>query len=147
LHEAKAPLKKQAKEAIYDKIPQEVGCRCYGPGWVVCFRSRKLLSSIRILENPMYFVGLLIFAISVFLAPGVAVAQTQPGSAGGTIGKHEKSISGDEEQPKAKSRSSHARLRPASHVTHPDRGPAAAPRASSNCRLFQQAQHWIEICD
>ena len=93
----------------------------------------------------MYFVGLLIFAVSVFLAPGVA--QTQPGSVGGTIGKHEKSISGEEEQPKAKSRSSHARPRPASHLTHPDRDPAAAPRASSNCKLIQEAQHTIEICD
>jgi len=53
----------------------------------------------------MYFVCSLILAVSVFFAPAVAVAQIQPGSAGGTIGKHEKSISGDDEQPKAKSRS------------------------------------------
>jgi hypothetical protein len=50
----------------------------------------------------MYFVCSLILAASVLFAPAVAVAQIQPGSAGGTIGKHEKSISGDEEQPKAK---------------------------------------------
>ena len=50
----------------------------------------------------MYFVCSLVLAASVLFAPAVAVAQIQPGSAGGTIGKHEKSISGDEEQPKAK---------------------------------------------
>jgi len=95
----------------------------------------------------MHFVCSLILAVSVFFLPAVAVAQIQPGSAGGTIGKHEKSISGDEEQPKAKSRS-HARPRPTSHVTaaHRVRGPAAAPR--SNCRLLQEGAQWgIEICD
>ena len=50
----------------------------------------------------MHFVCSLILAVSLLFAPAVAVAQIQPGIAGGTIGKHEKSISGDEEQPKAK---------------------------------------------
>jgi hypothetical protein len=82
----------------------------------------------------MYFVRSLILAVTVLFAPAVAVAQIQPGSAGGTIGKHEKSISGGEEQPKVKSRSSHARPRPASKVTAVHHGPrpAAAPPPETN---------------
>lgn len=98
----------------------------------------------------MHFVCSLVLAVNVLFAPAVAVAQTQPGSAGGTIGKHEKSISGDDEQPKAKSRSDHARPRPTSRVTaaHRVRGSAGASRTSSNCRLLQgSAQFGIEICD
>ncbi len=117
----------------------------------------------------MYFVCSLILAVSVLFAPAVAVAQIQPGSGGGTIGKHEKSISGGEEQPKAKtrssheeqpkakSRSSHARPRPTSHVTavSPVRGPAAAPpgdvtnwRADRpNCQHVElSAQHSGTFC-
>jgi hypothetical protein len=98
----------------------------------------------------MYFVGLLIFAASVFFVPTVATAQTQPGSVGGTIGKHEKSISGEEEQPTTKNRTSRPRPRPASTVTAAPHGPgpAEAPQARPNCRLNQgSAQFGIEVCD
>ncbi len=96
----------------------------------------------------MHFVCSLILAVSVFLAPAVAVAQIQPGSVGGTIGKHEKTISGGEEQPKAKSRSSHARPRPTSHVTaaHPVRGPAAAPHeGATNWRADRPNCQHVEL--
>ena len=45
----------------------------------------------------MYFVCSLILAVSVLFAPAVAVAQIQPGSVGGTIGKTNKSLSGGED--------------------------------------------------
>ncbi len=104
--------------------------------WCFLTKLRSALGPVRFfLGRPMYFVCSLILAVSVLFAPAVAVAQIQPGSAGGTIGKHEKSISGGEEQPKAKTRSSRARPRSTSHVTaaHRVRGPAAAPPASSDC--------------
>jgi len=45
----------------------------------------------------MYFVCSLVLAVSVLFAPTLAVAQIQPGSAGGTIGKTNKSLSGGED--------------------------------------------------
>ena len=87
----------------------------------------------------MYFVYSLILAVSVLFVPAVAVAQTQPGSAGGTIGKHEKSISGGVEQPTTKSRESRPRPRPASNVTAVHHGPRPAaappPEKNSGCTL------------
>lgn len=82
----------------------------------------------------MYFVGSLIFVLSVLFAPVAAFAQTQPGSAGGTIGKHEKSISGGVEQPTTMRRESRPRPRPASKVTAVHHGPrpAAAPPPETN---------------
>ncbi len=112
--------------------------------------SRMFLRSMGSLGRPMPFVGLLIFAVSVLFVPTLAIAQTQPGSVGGAIGKHDKSISGEQEQPATESRHSRPRPRPAANVTAAPHGPvpAAAPQASSNCRLLQgSAQFGIEICD
>ena len=50
------------------------------------------------LGRPMYFLGSLVFAVSLLFAPAVTVAQVQPSSTGGTIGNANKSISGEGEQ-------------------------------------------------
>jgi hypothetical protein len=42
----------------------------------------------------MHRAVLLIFAVSVLLAPAGAVAQVQPGGTGGSVGKQDKSLSG-----------------------------------------------------
>jgi hypothetical protein len=87
----------------------------------------------------MYFVGSLIFVLSVLFAPVAAFAQTQPGSAGGTIGKHDKSISGEEGQPTTTGHNSRPRPRRASNVTathhgpRPARAPQALPEAPDIC--------------
>jgi hypothetical protein len=47
----------------------------------------------------MHRAASLIFAGSVFLVSAVAVAQVQPGSTGGTIGKQNKSVSGEDQSP------------------------------------------------
>ena len=49
----------------------------------------------------MYFLGSLVFAVSLLFAPAVTVAQVQPGGTGGTIGNANKSISGEGEQSKS----------------------------------------------
>jgi hypothetical protein len=46
----------------------------------------------------MYFLGSIVFAVSLLFAPALTVAQVQPGSTGGTIGNANKSISGEGEQ-------------------------------------------------
>ena len=42
----------------------------------------------------MYRAVLLIFAVNVLMAPASGIAQVQPGSTGGSVGKQDKSISG-----------------------------------------------------
>ncbi len=97
----------------------------------------------------MQFVYSLLFAISVLSAPAVAVAQTPPGSVGGTIGKHDKSISGENEQPKTRSSAIHPRPRAVSPFTAAHHGsrPAAAAPPDKDCRLVQgSAQFGAELC-
>jgi hypothetical protein len=60
--------------------------------------SRDVIMILRSIESPMRRFILPIFLIATFSAP--CVAQVQPGSTGGTIGKQDKSISGGEEPSK-----------------------------------------------
>jgi hypothetical protein len=46
-------------------------------------------------ERSLHRAVLLIFSICLVLVPAIAVAQMQPGSTGGAIGKRDKSISGE----------------------------------------------------
>jgi hypothetical protein len=50
--------------------------------------------SLQLMGRPMHRTASFIFVVSVILAPAAAVAQVQPGGTGGTVGKHDKSISG-----------------------------------------------------
>src|SRR5450631_780181 len=56
----------------------------------------------------MHRVALLIYSVSMVLVSAIAVAQVQPGSTGGTIGKQNKSISGEDNsgQPSQRSKGS-----------------------------------------
>jgi hypothetical protein len=85
----------------------------------------------------MHRAFLLILAIALWSSG--AIAQTQPGSVGGTVGRQNKSISGDVEQPtipkspyKGRPQKSEQRRR---ETNQPRNGPAKVPDAAQRCPL------------
>ena len=72
------------------------------------------------------FRAALLIPIGLVLAPALAVAQVQPGSTGGAIGKMEKSVSGGEDAPAVRAPKSTHRARPDAPAK-----PAESPRSKT----------------
>jgi hypothetical protein len=82
----------------------------------------------------------LVGGVTLLMAANTA-AMSQAGSIGGTVGKHDKSISGDVDQSTSPKPPHEGRLqkseqgRRETHNSQPSKGPAKAPDATARCPL------------